>query len=151
MSAGRGTTKPFEYIGAPWCNGETWAETLNALHLPGVLFRSVVFTPSPVAESTKHAKQICGGVAIHVTDRERFLPVETVLHMLSILITEYRVHFAFRPTHFDRLAGNNWLRDALLDRESLDKIQARWNDELHIWREKAKQFFNYTLRRNDGR
>ena len=151
ISEGRGTTKPFEYIGAPWCNGETWAETLNALHLPGVLFRSVVFTPSPVAESTKHAKQICGGVAIHVTDRERFLPVETVIHMLSTLITEYRDHFAFRPSHFDRLAGNNWLRDALLDRESLDKIQARWNDELQIWREKAKPFFTYTLRRNEGR
>ena len=71
MSEGRGTTKPFEYIGAPWCNGEMWAETLNALHLPGVLFRPVVFTPAPVAESTKHAKQTCGGVAIHVTDRER--------------------------------------------------------------------------------
>ena len=146
MSEGRGTTKPFEYIGAPWCNGEMWAETLNALHLPGVLFRSVVFTPSPVAESTKHAKQTCGGVAIHVTDRERFLPVETVIHMLSTLTTEYRDHFAFRPAHFDRLVGNNWLRDALLDRESLDNIQAQWSDELQIWCEKAKQFFNYTLR-----
>ena len=143
MSEGRGTTKPFEYIGAPWCNGEMWAETLNALHLPGVLFRPVVFTPGPVAESTKHAKQTCGGVAIHVTDRERFLPVETVLHMLSILITEYRDHFAFRPAHFDRLAGNNWLRDALLDRESLDNIQAQWSDELQAWYDRRSQFLNY--------
>ena len=143
MSEGRGTTKPFEYIGSPWCNGEMWAETLNALHLPGVLFRPVVFTPGPVAESTKHAKQTCGGVAIHVTDRERFLPVETVLHMLSILITEYRDHFAFRPAHFDRLAGNNWLRDALLDRESLDNIQAQWSDELQAWYDRRSQFLNY--------
>lgn len=151
MSEGRGTTKPFEYIGAPWCHGETWAETLNALCLSGVLFRPIVFTPAPVVESTKHAKQTCGGVAIHITDRERFLPVETVIHMLSTLITEYREHFAFRDAHFDRLAGNNWLRDALLDRKSLDNIQAQWSDELQIWREKAKQFFNYTLRSNKER
>ncbi len=143
MSEGRGTTKPFEYIGAPWCSGEKWAETLNALSLPGVLFRPVIFTPAPVAETTKYAKQSCGGVAIHITDRERFLPVETVIHMLSTLTTEYSDHFAFRPEHFDRLAGNNWLRDALLDREPLDKVQVRWTDELQIWHEKAKQYHAY--------
>ncbi len=143
MSEGRGTTKPFEYIGAPWCKSEMWAEILNDLHLPGVLFRPVVFTPSPVAERTKHTKQTCGGVAIHITDRERFLPVETVIHMISTLITEYRDHFAFRAAHFDRLAGNNWLRAALLDRKSLDNIQANWRDELQIWREKAKAYHVY--------
>ena len=143
MSEGRGTTKPFEYIGAPWCNGEKWAETLNALCLPGILFRPIVFTPAPAAENTKHAKQTCGGVAIHIIDRERFHPIETVIHMLSTLIIEYRDQFAFRPAHFDRLAGNSWLREALLDREALDKIQAWWNDELQIWREKAKQYHAY--------
>ena len=144
MSEGRGTTKPFEYIGAPWCNGEKWAETLNALSLPGVLFRPTVFTPAPVAESTKYAKQPCGGVAIHITDRERFLPVETVIHMLSTLTTEYSDHFAFRPEHFDRLVGNNWLRDALLDGGfPLDKIQAQWTEELRIWRENTTQYHAY--------
>ena len=144
MSEGRGTTKPFEYIGAPWCNGERWAETLNALRLPGVLFRPVVFTPAPAAENTKHAKQTCRGVAIHITDRERFRPVETAIHMLSTLATEYRDQFEFRPTHFDRLAGNNWLRNALLDGESFDKIQARWAEELQRWRENTTQYHAYT-------
>lgn len=143
MSEGRGTTKPFEYIGAPWCNGETWAETLNALCLPGVLFRPTVFTPAPAAESTKHAKQTCGGVAIHITDRERFLPVETVTHMLFTLITEYRDLFAFRPAHFDRLAGNNWLREALSNGESVDEIQARWTEEVQIWCENTIQYHAY--------
>ncbi|MDE0017922.1 MAG: DUF1343 domain-containing protein, partial [Candidatus Poribacteria bacterium] len=95
MSEGRGTTKPFEYIGAPWCNGERWAELLNDCQLPGVRFRPVVFTPAPVADTTKHAKQTCGGVAIHITDRERFRPIETALQMLSVLSTEYRDHFEF--------------------------------------------------------
>ena len=143
ISEGRGTTKPFEYIGAPWCNGERWAETLNALRLPGVLFRPVVFTPALAAENTKHAKQTCHGVAIHITDRERFRPVETAIHMLSTLVTEYRGQFAFRPTHFDRLAGNSWLRNALLDGESFDKIQARWAEELQRWCENTTQYHAY--------
>ena len=143
MSEGRGTTKPFEYIGAPWCNGERWSEILNALNLSGVLFRPVVFTPAPVADNTKHAKQPCGGVAIHITDRERFLPIETVIHMLSTLVTEYKDRFAFRPAHFDRLAGNGWLREALVNGESLNIIQAQWTEELQLWSEKTRQYHAY--------
>ena len=143
MSEGRGTTKPFEYIGAPWCNGERWAEILNALNLSGVLFRPVVFMPAPVADNTKHAKQTCGGVAIHITDRERFLPIETVIHMLSTLVTEYKDLFAFRPAHFDRLAGNGWLREALVNGASMDIIQAQWTEELQLWSEKTTQYHAY--------
>ena len=143
MSEGRGTTKPFKYIGAPWCNGERWSETLNALHLPGVLFRPIVFTPAPAAENTKHAKQTCRGVAIHIIDRDSFCPIETAICMLSILTTEYKDHFAFLHTHFDRLAGNSWLRNALLDGESLDKIQAQWREELQIWCENTTQYHAY--------
>ena len=143
MSEGRGTTKPFEYIGAPWCDGERWAALLNDYQLPGVRFRPVVFTPAPVAETTKHAKDVCGGVAIHITDRERFRPIETVLQMLSILTAEYSDDFEFLPTHFDRLSGNTWLRDALLNSESMDAIQARWVPALQTWCDKATQYHAY--------
>ncbi len=143
MSEGRGTTKPFEYIGAPWCDGERWAALLNNCQLLGVRFRPVVFTPAPVAETTKHAKQACGGVAIHITDRERFHPIETALQMLSILTTEYNDHFAFLPSHFDRLAGNSWLRNALSNSESVDAIQVRWAQELQTWCDKATQYHAY--------
>ena len=143
MSEGRGTTKPFEYIGAPWCKGERWAELLNNCQLPGVRFRPVVFTPAPVAKTTKHAKQTCGGVAIHITDRERFRPIETALQMLSMLTTEYRDHFEFLPAHFDRLAGNTWLRCALLNGQSVDSIQARWAQALQTWRDSTTQYHTY--------
>ena len=143
MSEGRGTTKPFEYIGAPWCNGERWAQTLNALRLPGVLFRPLVFTPAPVNDRTKHANQTCGGVAIHVTDRERFYPVRTAVHMLSTLTSEYPDHFAFLPAHFDRLAGNNWLRNALLNGKSVNTIQEQWVPELQKWSDNTTQYHNY--------
>jgi uncharacterized protein YbbC (DUF1343 family) len=144
VSEGRGTTKPFEYVGAPWCDGEKCAELLNDCQLPGVRFRPIVFTPAPVAETTKHAKHACGGVAIHITDRERFCPIETALQMLSILTTEYRDDFEFLPTHFDRLAGNNWLRDALSNGESVDAIQARWTQALQTWCDTASQYHTYT-------
>ena len=144
MSEGRGTTKPFEYIGAPWCDGEQWARTLNALRLPGVLFRPIVFTPGALNENTKHAKQTCGGVAIHITDREHFRPIETAIHILSILTSEYSNHFAFLTAHFDRLAGNNWLRNALLNGKSVDEIQKRWVGELQSWTDNTKQYHVYT-------
>ena len=144
MSEGRGTTKPFEYIGAPWCKGERWAELLNNCQLPGVRFRPVVFTPAPVAKTTKHAKQTCGGVAIHITDRERFRPIENALQMLSMLITEYRDEFEFLPAHFDRLSGNTWLRDALSNGTSVDVIQARWVPELQTWQDNTTQYHAYT-------
>ncbi len=143
MSEGRGTTKPFEYIGAPWCNGEKCAELLNNCQLSGVRFRPVVFTPAPATETTKHAKQTCGGVAVHITDRAQFRPIETALQMLSILTTEYRDHFEFLPTHFDRLVGNIWLRDALSNGTSVDTSQARWESELQTWRDDITQYHAY--------
>jgi len=143
MSEGRGTTTPFEYIGAPWCDGERWAALLNNSQLLGVRFRSVVFTPAPATETTKHAKQTCGGVAIHITDRAQFRPIETALQMLSILTTEYRDYFEFLPAHFDRLAGNIWLRDALSNGTSVDTIQARWVQELQTWHDNATQYHAY--------
>ncbi len=67
LSEGRGTTRPFELIGAPWVDAEALAARLAAYELPGVHFRPVVFEPT----FQKHAKQACGGCQIHVLDRQR--------------------------------------------------------------------------------
>ena len=64
LSEGRGTTRPFELVGAPWIEAERFARDMNALGLPGVYFRPAVFEPT----FQKHAKQTCGGCQIHVTD-----------------------------------------------------------------------------------
>ena len=74
VSEGRGTTKPFELLGAPWVTDpEAFARGLNALGLPGVVFRPHSFEPT----FHKHAKVRCGGCQIHVTDRTTFRSVET--------------------------------------------------------------------------
>jgi uncharacterized protein YbbC (DUF1343 family) len=73
LSEGRGTTRPFELVGAPGIEAERFAQQLNALGLPGVFFRPAVFEPT----FQKHAKRACGGCQLHVTDRHAFKPVLT--------------------------------------------------------------------------
>ena len=77
LSEGRGTTRPFELIGAPYVDHQ-WAESLNALDLPGVDFREAYFTPS----FSKHAGVACAGVQLHVTDRDDFEAIRTAIAMI---------------------------------------------------------------------
>src|SRR3954454_3522205 len=81
LSEGRGTNKPFELIGAPWIDGERFADSLNARRLDGVFFRPAFFEPT----FHKQAKQLCGGCQIHVTNRETFAPMRAAVEMLAEL------------------------------------------------------------------
>ncbi len=143
VSEGRGTTKPFEYIGAPWCDGDAWARELNALALPGVLFRAVHFTPAPMTNSTKYANQRCQGVAIHITNKSLFRPIETAIFMLANLIRAYPDTFAFHQEHFDRLAGNSSLRLALSAQEPIEEIQRGWRAGVQAWHDARRIYQLY--------
>ena len=79
LSEGRGTTRPFELIGAPWIDGESLASAMNARGLAGVHFRPVFFEPT----FQKHAKQTCGGCQLHVLDREAFQPVRAAVELID--------------------------------------------------------------------
>ena len=79
ISEGRGTTKPFELVGAPFLKADKLAGAMNEKKLPGVLFRPAYFTPV----FSKHEGKLCGGVQLHVTDRNTFLPVKTGLYLLK--------------------------------------------------------------------
>src|SRR6266550_3802071 len=79
VSEGRGTTRPFELIGAPWVDPESLADKLAAYRLPGVHFRPVVFEPT----FQKHARTGCGGCQIHVLDRNAFKAVESAVAVLT--------------------------------------------------------------------
>ncbi|HZE38678.1 MAG TPA: DUF1343 domain-containing protein [Stackebrandtia sp.] len=91
LSEGRGTTRPFELIGAPYVDGR-WARDLNARHLPGVRFRDASFAPT----FHKHAGATVRGVQVHVTDRAAFAPVACALAMLHSLRTLYPGDFGWR-------------------------------------------------------
>lgn len=80
VSEGRGTTKPFEIFGAPELDHFAFTEALNALELPGVIFRPQLFKPM----FQKRRGEVCGGSQIHVTDREAFRPYETGLWIVKV-------------------------------------------------------------------
>ena len=79
LSEGRGTTRPFELLGAPGVDAERFAGAMNDAGLPGVFFRPAVFEPT----FQKHAKQPCGGCQVHVTDRRAFKPVLTGVALIG--------------------------------------------------------------------
>ena len=129
VSEGRGTTRPFETVGAPYVDADALAARMNALGLPGVRFRPVWFMPT----FSKHAGRRCGGVQLHVTDPAAFRPFRTGVALLATLRAMYPDDFAFLdgdPPFFDRLAGNGWLREAILAGESPGAIEARWQAQL---------------------
>ncbi|HEV2121584.1 MAG TPA: DUF1343 domain-containing protein [Chloroflexota bacterium] len=129
LSEGRGTTRPFELVGAPWIEPYRWASALEERRLPGVRFRPVWFQPF----AHKHQGTPCGGVQLHVTDREAFRPVATGVHLIETAKTLWPNDFGWRHAPagampaIDRLYGSASLReriDAGVDAESLI---ATWN------------------------
>ena len=124
LSEGRGTTRPFEWIGAPWIDSLRLVKTLNGLMLPGVHFRSQMFRPT----FSKYKGKICHGIQIHVVDRPSFHPLHTALAFLQTVMEIHPDKLKFEKG-FDRLAGNTWLREALQRGHSVGSMMAKWEDD----------------------
>jgi uncharacterized protein YbbC (DUF1343 family) len=97
LSEARGTTRPFELVGAPWIDAPALAARLNAHRLPGVHFRPTNFEPT----FHKFAKEACGGVQIHVTDRRTFEPVLGATAILHEMRAADPAKFAWRPPPYE--------------------------------------------------
>jgi uncharacterized protein YbbC (DUF1343 family) len=110
ISEGRGTTHPFEWFGAPWIDGYEAAARLNALRLPGVIFREQWFSPT----FSKFQGERCGGCQIHVTDRAAYRPFATALEIIAVLRSMAPDRFAFHDEYFDKVCGTSAVREALL-------------------------------------
>jgi len=125
LSEGRGTTKPFEMIGAPWIDGQELADVMNALALSGVIFRPVSFTPL----AFKHANTPCGGVQIHVTDKKAFRPVAMGVHLIRQAQRLSGEHWAWRylPEYghymIDLLHGDDSLRTGMPEEEIFARMR----------------------------
>ena len=144
VSEGRGTTRPFETIGAPWVDAPALAARLNAMDLPGVRFRPTWFTPT----FSKHAGKACAGVQLHVTDSAAFRPVRTGLAVLKALHDQHPKDFAFlpgEPPFFDRLAGVGDLRAAIMRGDTLEAIEARWQRQLTAFDTLRRQHLLYPM------
>lgn len=137
ISEGRGTTMPFEILGAPWLDGYTLARDLNALALPGVRFRPHVFTPM----DAKYHNLRCGGVQVHVTDRNMFRPVAMGVHLLAALRAQDPERFEFlstswegTPPHLDLLMGTPLVREGILNDIAPAEIIAAWTETAKMFR-----------------
>jgi uncharacterized protein YbbC (DUF1343 family) len=97
LSEGRGTTRPFELLGAPWIDGEKLVAELNDRRLPGVHFRAAAFEPG----FQKYAGQICRGAQLHVTNRDEFEPVRTALEILRTAQDSYPRDFAWKQPPYE--------------------------------------------------
>jgi uncharacterized protein YbbC (DUF1343 family) len=134
-SEGRGTTRPFELVGAPWVQAERMAAALNAQRLPGAHFRPAVFEPT----FQKHARVTCGGCQIHVTDRREFQPVLTGVALIAAIHREDSTAFSWRlpPYEYehdkwpiDILAGSPALREAIDGGATARDIAAGWPEAM---------------------
>jgi uncharacterized protein YbbC (DUF1343 family) len=139
LSEGRGTTKPFEFFGAPWIDGHVLERRLNALRLPGVKFREVWFTPM----FSKFSGQLCGGCQLHVTDRETFRPVATVLAELAVINQLYSGKLELHSAYFDKVMGTSTVREALERGEPVEKIVASFQPGLHAFARLRHPFLLY--------
>jgi uncharacterized protein YbbC (DUF1343 family) len=139
LSEGRGTTRPFEWVGAPFLDAHRYAAALGRLGLPGVHFRPARFVPT----FHKWAGRTCGGVQVHVTDRERFKPFLTGLALIAAARREAPRAVAWRrpPYEFERtrwpidlLCGTDTIRLALERGAPLARIEGLWPGDLRRWR-----------------
>jgi len=112
VSEGRGTTQPFELIGAPWLDPYRLAATLDHRRVPGVRFRPTWFTPT----MSKHAAEPCGGVQIHVMDADTFRPVRTGIELICALRAaspEFAFTGSAQRKTFDALMGTSEVRERI--------------------------------------
>jgi uncharacterized protein YbbC (DUF1343 family) len=124
LSVGRGTSSPFELIGAPWLNGQQLAAELNQLGLPGILFKATQFTPV----SSKFKAEVCAGVNFFVTDRNQFNSVRTGIEIALKLRSLYPN--IWETEKLNRLLGNVAVHQAILDGRSYAEIEMLFHDDL---------------------
>ena len=148
VSEGRGTTRPFELIGAPWVDAEALADRLNARGLPGVHFRPVVFEPT----FQKHAKRACGGCQIHVLSRSDFRAVEAGVAVLIEIRGQNPASFQWRqPPYeyeheklpFDILAGSPQTREQIDAGTPAAAIYDSWTSGVEQFRAARKPYLMY--------
>jgi uncharacterized protein YbbC (DUF1343 family) len=152
LSEGRGTTRPFHLVGAPWVDAECLVERLRGIGLDGIAIRAARFRP----EFGKHGGEICSGVELHLKDRDAFEPVAFGLHLLKTVHDLHPEDFTWRPDPYefvgdvpalDILTGSSGARESIERGRELEPFIETWRnavaafeeglDGILLYREKA--------------
>jgi uncharacterized protein YbbC (DUF1343 family) len=146
VSEGRGTTRPFEQIGAPWIDARELWMAMRELNLPGVEFRQAHFVPT----FHKYKDEPCHGIQLHITDRNKFQPVLTGLHLVATIKRLYPKAFAWREPYeetgrlpFDLLMGTDRVRKMLDEGVSVEEIAAGFEPELQKFQGMREKYLIY--------
>lgn len=148
ISEGRGTTRPFEICGAPFIDPEQFVAQLMKIRLPGVIFRPLYFIPT----FQKHAGRLCGGLQIHISDRERYRPFKTAVGIIKVIRDLYPKEFLWNNPPYeyeetllpiDILAGSDCLRRGIEKGDNIKTMESSWNEELRRFKNGVRK--NYLL------
>jgi uncharacterized protein YbbC (DUF1343 family) len=142
LSEGRGTTRPFELIGAPYIDYR-WAEALQTKNIPGVAFREAYFTPF----ISKNANLLCGGVQVQLTDPHEAEAILAATHMI-VEAKKLYPEFAWRAENppgrwIDLLTGSDRFRTMLTAGASAEEIVAAWRPETEAWTARRAKYLLY--------
>jgi uncharacterized protein YbbC (DUF1343 family) len=147
-SEGRGTTLPFEFVGAPFWEHDEIMERLAATDLPGCYLRPLIFQPT----SGKWAEQSSVGFQIHVTDADSFLPYRTSIALLQAVISSYPQEFFYKEPPYeyeferlpmDLILGDVSLRKGLEQGTNVMDLEKLWQPELNDFLKKRQNYLLY--------
>ncbi|HHW71254.1 MAG TPA: DUF1343 domain-containing protein [Clostridiales bacterium] len=144
VSEGRGTTKPFELIGAPWMDGDKLAYELNSMNMEGVIFRPHYFTPV----FSKYKGELCEGIQIHVRDRDAIEAFKIGISIIHNLVSNYEEFKFLEPSSsgghpfFDLLSGTNKLREAIIA-DAVDDYLCSCEEELREFEKIRQKYIMY--------
>jgi uncharacterized protein YbbC (DUF1343 family) len=137
ISVGRGTDTPFELVGAPWVDHRAWAYLLNERNLPGVRFIPVEFTP----RASKFDGELCRGINLLLTDRNKFLPVRTGVEMA---LTLRQLHLEeWQASKYLTLLASRLAMDGLLAGDEYMDIAKKWSGDLRGFQQVRNQVLLY--------
>ncbi len=148
VSEGRGTTRPFELLGAPWVVAEPFADAMNRRELPGVFFRPALFEPT----FHKHAGKGCAGCQVHVLDRSTFRAVETGVALIEAFRAASPDQFEWKQPPYeyehdkmpiDCLAGSSELREQMERGVPAREIAASWQEPLGAFMKLRERYLLY--------
>lgn len=141
LSVGRGTDRAFQWVGAPWLDGRTLADTLNGYDFEGVRFEATAFRPSEPGDGKFDGEEISGVRLVGTSDG-----YDAPRVAVAMLKEAYRVsgdHWSWRTDHFDRLAGTDALRRGIEAGESVEALTATWDEQLRAFEARRAPYLIY--------
>ena len=148
VSEGRGTTLPFELVGAPYWNIDDIIAQLGGTNSAGCLLRPITFQPT----SGKWAGQACNGFHLHVLDKDIYRPYRMSLALLQVIFSLYPDDFSYKDPPYeyeyeklpmDLIIGDPSIRRQVEQNVSIDEIEAQWQLDLQKYVQLRENFLLY--------